>query len=85
MRQSTPSSLPVGVQVLAAANRTALAVAKVIMIQIMVMQFIRAKELVFFIFFITFRQQSCSLFGPKDLCLVMWPTRAGWEPALDHC
>ena len=50
VRQSTPSSLPVGVQVLAAANRTALAVAKVIMIQIMVMQFIRAKELVFYIF-----------------------------------
>ena len=37
MRQSTPASLPVGVQVLAAANKTALAVAKVMMVRVVIL------------------------------------------------
>ena len=37
VRQSTPASLPVGVQVLAAANKTALAVAKVMMLRVVIL------------------------------------------------
>ena len=37
VRQSTPASLPVGVQVLAAANKTALAVAKVMMVRVVIL------------------------------------------------
>ena len=77
VRQSTPSSLPVGVQVLAAANRTALAVAKVVMIQMLVMQFIRTKELVCYIFFIFFNifllllGSRTAVYSGRRICV--WP------------